>query len=241
MAGWSAAVQVVTPAPLFDDTRSMWTGRHVLPERWVLEGNAGEMGGAYDWLACLLSGGRSCTAPYDSLARLAAASPQGARGVSAYLGPSFVNISGVGLRTGGLLFPVPISFEPPDRGSLVRAAIENFAFAIRYNLDRLDLAVGGLRDIACGGGMARTKLFREVTAACAGRPVGFGIMGDATARGALSITGAATGEGLALDAAAERRRRELNVVEPGATDAGVYQDLYDSWRLRERRVLDIEL
>ncbi len=40
MAGWSAAVQYVTRKPVFDSDRGLWTGRHVLADRWVTEGNA---------------------------------------------------------------------------------------------------------------------------------------------------------------------------------------------------------
>ncbi|GAG46556.1 unnamed protein product, partial [marine sediment metagenome] len=37
MAGWSGAVQLVTRRPVFDAERGLWTGRHVVPGRWVLE------------------------------------------------------------------------------------------------------------------------------------------------------------------------------------------------------------
>ena len=239
IAGWSAVVQCVTERPVFDGTRSMWTGRHVLRNRWVLEGNAGEMGGAYAWLAGLTGGDEAET--YARLDRLAAACPPGARGASAFLGPSFVNMLTVGLRTGGVLFPAPLAFEPPDRGSLARAALENFAFAVRYNLDRLALAAGEARDISVGGGMARTRTFCQAVAACAGRPVAFGYAGDATVRGALSLTGAATGDGAPLERAFKRRRRETRVIEPSAADVAEYDELYRAWRMRERRVLEIEL
>jgi autoinducer 2 (AI-2) kinase len=241
IAGWSAAVQLVTAQPVFDQTRSLWTGRHILHRRWVLEGNAGEMGGAYEWLAGLISGGRASSRTYGELDRLAAAVEPGARGVSAYLGPSFTSMSHIGLKTGALLFPAPLAFEPPDRGSLARAAIESFAFAIRYNLDRLRLVAGDWQDVAAGGGMVRSRTFREVTAATTGRPVAFGTAGDATLRGALSVTGAGTGDGLTMERALEGRRREVHVVEPSAADAARYEDLYLNWRARERRILEMEL
>jgi len=241
IAGWSAVVQAVTARPVFDATRSMWTGRHVLPGRWVLEANAGEMGGAFAWLVSLINGRRPVRETYTRLDRLASACPPGARGASAFLGPSFVNMSGVGLKTGGILFPAPLAFEPPDAGSLARAAIENFAFAVRYNLDRIALTLGDRKDLAVGGGMAKSKTFCQTVAACTGEPVGFCVTGDATARGVLSLTGAAIGEGLPVEQALGRRRSELHLIEPKAAAAAEYSDLYDAWRLRERRVLDIDL
>ncbi len=241
IAGWSASVQLVTSAPFFDDTRSMWTGRHVLKDRWNIEGNAGEMGGAYEWLVSLLSGHPAGPADFKGLERLAAKTEAGSRGATAYLGPSFVNMSHVGLRTGGILFPVPLAYEPPDAGSLALAALENFAFAVRYNVDRLGLIADSWTDVSCGGGMAKSPLFRKLLADCTGRPVGTGAAGDATARGVLTLTAVATSDEHNIDDLLATRRRELDMVEPGRSSAAQYQDLYDSWRLRERRVLDLEL
>ncbi len=240
VAGWSAAVQLVTAGPLYDGTRSMWTGRHVVPGRWVLEGNAGQMGGAYSWLAGLLCGEGSGTR-FQKLDRLAAAAPLGARGASAFLGPSFVNMVTVGLRTGGVLFPVPLAFEPPDRGSLARAVLENFGFALRYNLDRLALTGGEISDTAVGGGMARVGTFRDIVTACAGRPVMFNNSGDATLRGTLSMAGAGSGDGPDLDQALAARRKELKPGETSLAATAEYEDLYHAWRARERRLSEIEL
>ncbi|MEE8046525.1 MAG: FGGY family carbohydrate kinase, partial [Dehalococcoidia bacterium] len=38
LSGWSTYCQRVTERPVFDDTRAMWTGRHIFENRWVLEG-----------------------------------------------------------------------------------------------------------------------------------------------------------------------------------------------------------
>ena len=54
--GWSTPVQCVTKQQTLDSTRALWTGRHVVHDRWVVEGNSGVMGGAYDWLISMLRG-----------------------------------------------------------------------------------------------------------------------------------------------------------------------------------------
>jgi sugar (pentulose or hexulose) kinase len=240
VAGWSAAAQLVTGRPVFDDTRSLWTGRHVVPKRWVLEGNAGDMGGAYEWLAGLMSDGAPSADTFARLDRLASKVEPGSRGATAYLGPSFVNMLNVGLRTGGVLFPVPLAFEPPDRGSLARAALESFAFALRYNLDRLGLVAAGVGDVTVGGGMVRTRTFREIAAATIREPVAFG-PADATLRGALTLAGAGTGDGLQLSHGLAARQGEARVLAPSPAAAAEYGGLYDAWRARERRVLELEL
>jgi sugar (pentulose or hexulose) kinase len=234
VAGWSAASQLVTGAPVSDGARSLWTGRHVVPGRYVLEANAGDMGGAYAWLLGMLLPQLAPGKAYTLADRMAGGVEPGARGASAYLGPTFVNMLDVGLRTGGILFPVPLAFQPPDRASLVRSALENFAFALRYSLDRLTLSSGlAPASVAVGGGMARSRTFREITAAVAGAPVGFDAAGDATLRGALSITAVGAGE-TGWDRVLNARRRELHAVGTAPEVASQYGDLYDAWRLRER-------
>ncbi len=240
IAGWSASVMRVTRIPLFDDTHAMWTGRHVMPERWTAEGNAGEMGGAYDWLISLICEGEDPVKAMERLDRQAARVEPGANGVAGYFGPSFVNMADLTLRTGGMLLPVPLSFEPPDRASLARAALENFAFAIRYNADRLAMFGGPSKWFAIGGGMTKSRTFREILTGVMGGAVGFSKTGDTTTLGALSI--AAVGAGDAdFTALAKRRKQELRVLTAESAVNSEYDDLYHAWRERERRLADIEL
>lgn len=240
IAGWSAAVLRVTNIPTFDSTHAMWTGRHVIPETWTAEANAGEMGGTYDWLISLIGQGEEPQVAMERLDRQASKVEPGANGAVGYLGPSFVHMSNLTLRTGGMLFPVPLSFEPPDRASLVRATFENFAFAIRYNADRLAMFGGPSKWFATGGGLTKSKTFREILTAVMGGAVGFSKSGETTALGALSI--AASGVGDAdITALADRRRNELRVLTAEAGIRSEYNDLYHAWRERERRLSDIEL
>jgi autoinducer 2 (AI-2) kinase len=240
VAGWSAAVQRVTRLPVVDDTHSMWSGRHVVPDKWVLEGNAGEMGGAYSWLASMLCGGMTEPEAMDTLEKEASVVEAGARGAAAYLGPSFVNIAGVGLRTGGILFPVPLAFEPADRGSIARAALESFAFAIRFNLDRLAQFGGPVKSVAIAGGMTRTPTFCRLVATTVGQQIGVARSGESATLGALSMAASAAGE-CSLDESLEARSAALDAYEPQRDETALYDDLYHSWRARERRMNEMEL
>lgn len=240
IAGWSAAVLRVTDIPMFDSTHAMWTGRHVLPETWTAEANAGEMGGAYDWLVSMIGRGDEPAKAMERLDRQAAKIEPGSNGAVSYLGPSFVHMSNLTLRTGGMLFPVPLSFEPPDPATLARAALENFAFAIRYNADRLAMFGGPSKWFATGGGLTKSKTFREILTAVMGGAVGFSSTGETTILGALSIASSGVGDS-ELTKLAERRRQELRVLTAEAGARSEYDDLYHAWRERERRLSDIEL
>ena len=54
-AGWSAPVQLVTANATLDPLMRTWAGVHVVPDRWVIESNAGETGRAWDWACGLLA------------------------------------------------------------------------------------------------------------------------------------------------------------------------------------------
>ena len=240
IAGWSTVVQRATEIPLFDDTHAMWTGRHVIPDAWTVEGNAGEMGGSYEWLVNLICAGEDTVKAMERLDRQAATVDPGANGAAFYLGPSFTHMSAIGMRTGGMLFPVPLSFEPIDRASMARAALENFAFAVRYNAERVAMFGGPAKQFSIGGGMTRSQTFRGILTAVLGGVAGFSRTGETTTLGALSL--AAYGMGDAdIAELATRRGNELRLQTIGVSHRTEYDDLYHAWRARERQLMDIEL
>lgn len=234
ISGWNTAVQRVTERPVFDDTRSMWTGRHVFENRWVLEGSAGATGGTYNWLLSLIYGPLDYTDVMNTIDEAIAGIAPGAEGVSAFLGPSFVHMANAELRTGGLMFPVPISYEPPDRVRLARAALESFAFGIRFNIERLNSFRGPALDISVGGGMIKTKAFRNILADVLDCEIRVSDSGETTSLGALSQIAASIGNGPSSAEYAAIRATELTRYEPNEDSALAYDDLYTEWRHRER-------
>ncbi|MEX0749407.1 MAG: FGGY family carbohydrate kinase, partial [Dehalococcoidia bacterium] len=74
-AGWSAPVQIVTPSVVFDAAMRTWAGLHVVPDRWIVESNAGETGRVWEWLLSMLG------VPASDADAAAAASPAGAHDV----------------------------------------------------------------------------------------------------------------------------------------------------------------
>ncbi len=241
ISGWSTACQRVTERPVFDDTRAMWTGRHVIENRWILEGNAGETGGTYEWLLSLLHGSTVDTTVMESFDEGIAKIEPGSTGISSFLGPSFVHMANRGTRIGGIMFPVPVTFGSLDQNGMARAALENFAFGIRHNLERLDSFRGPALSIAIGGGMIKTKVFRQILADVLDCEIGITESGDPTSLGALSLVAAGTGSGPSTAEYAAIRATELTKYEPNANHARAYEGMYDEWRHRERLLENFDL
>ncbi len=228
VAGWSVTTQSVTAAPQPDPARRTWVGRHVVPQRWVAEANAGDGGNAYRWLMELLLG--PANGGFERMEALAAESPAGAAGAVALLGPAPLDLSRPGLQPGGLLFPVPVTFSGLDRARLARAALENVVFAVRGAADLL-FEVTGVQPagLAVGGGMTRTALFARVLADVMSRPVHAAPTPEVSLQGAALAAEASLEGAGALDQLALAARDGLREVTPDPVSQHEYQEHYARW------------
>ena len=169
VVGWSATVQMVTVRPVIDPERRTWAGLHLGQGRWVAESNVGEAGGLWQWWVDLLVGqGPEALAEADSLAGRAL---PGSGDVLAFLGVAPLSARFLGARLGGLLLPVPLMLRRPSRDSLLRAVLENVAFALRGSLETLETVTGlSVAELRLGGGMTRSAAFVRLLTDVIGRP-----------------------------------------------------------------------
>ena len=223
-AGWSAPVQCVTEAPLFDADMRTWTGAHVVDGRYVLESNAGETGRAWAW-TCELAG----VTP-DEAGALAATAPVGARDVLTVLGARAMRASAMNAGVGAVLMPLPFVMSSAGRAEVLRAALESVAFAIRANLEQVDEIAGrAVPIIRLGGGMSRSALFAQILSDVLDRAVEVAAHPDATALGAAALASAAVGLHPDVDAAIAAMCGGRRTVEPEARASVEYEDVYARW------------
>lgn len=228
VAGWSVTAQAVTAAPMPDAERRTWIGRHVLPDLWTAESNAGDGGNAYRWLLELLVGAED--GGFERMEVLAADAPAGGDGAVALLGPAPLDLSRPRLQAGGLLFPVPVTFSGLDRARLARAALENVVFAVRGAADVLCALTGAAPDgLAVGGGMTRTPLFTQVLADVMARPVSVAAAPEVSLQGAALAAEAAMEGGDALAQLATAARGGLRGIAPDPVGQIEYQEHYARW------------
>jgi autoinducer 2 (AI-2) kinase len=223
-SGWSAPVQVVTAAPVLDGRRRTWTGVHVVPDRWVVESNAGETGRAWQWLLSML-GITTTEAEAD-----ASRSPLGARDVMAVLGPARMNAAAMGAGAGGITLPLPLVMSAPERCDLLRAVLESIACAIRANLAQAELVAGvTASELKLGGGMSQSAVFAQIVADMVDRPVMVASTPETSALGAAVLAAPVPGvHDSVADALAAMVRSPL-IVPPDARGAVAYEDVYQRW------------
>lgn len=228
VAGWSATVQMVTARPVIDPERRSWAGLHLAEGRWVAESNVGEAGGLWEWWVDLLVGrGAEALAEAD---RLAGRAQPGSGDVLSFLGVAPLTARSLGARLGGLLFPVPLMLKWAGRHSLLRAVLENVAFALRSGLETLEAVTGlPVAEVGLGGGMARSATFVRLLADVLGRPVRTAEVPEASALGAAMC--AAVGAGLYSGfAEAQAMASPLRCLEPDPAVVADYQDFYRRWQ-----------
>ena len=228
VAGWSAPVQYLTDEPIFHDEMRTWTGCYLIPGLSVVESSAGDLGNAYRWTAeTFFKGGDSAFGMMDDLA---ATVPVGAEGTRALFGPPRMDMVRLGLKTGGVLFPVPIAYEDPSPANVARAALESIAYAIKGNLRQAEDVVGAAaRTVAVGGGMTRTRAFTRILADVIGREIRVSATPDVSALGAYLCAQVALGELGSLSEAAATGLDRLTVTEPDPADASEYEYRFEQW------------
>ena len=223
-AGWSAPVQLVTSRPIVDPEKRTWTGVHVVPDRWILESNAGETGRAWDWI-CMMLG---CTAA--EAADLAAMAPVGSGDTMAVLGPRVMRASAMNAGVGGITLPLPLVMSAPERSHVLRSVLEATAYAIRANVEQLELVSGApIASLALGGGMSRSAVFTQIVADVIDRVVAVAAASETSAVGAAVL--AAVGAGLhpSLAAACAAMTGSKRAIEPKARASADYEDYYARW------------
>ncbi len=233
VAGWSATVQMTMTHPAMSESMKTWTGLFpasglapgLKSDLWVMESAAGDMGNAWRWLAETLFGGERGYRDgrgdvYGEMDRLAASVPSGADGVSVSLGPQAMDVSALGMRLGGIVFPVPMTLGGTTRAQICRATLESFAYAIRANLEQAERESGvEATRVAFGGGLTRSATLRRILPSVLGRPVTTFSEHDATAAGAA---GARAHGGV--------------TAQPDPAMAAEYQELYEMWSDAQERL-----
>lgn len=237
VTGTSAPVQLVCERAIVDPEARVWTERHVVPGRWVLESNAGPLGEALDWAAGMLFPG--ARRPVARLFAEAARAPQGAGGTLVCFGAPASDPRALGLPITSLSFSPLVAAGDPDRRRLAaRAFVEGAAFAVRANL-ALVAGVAGVTPEAvhAAGGMGASATWLAVLADVIGVPIRTGPAPEASALGAALCAGVAAGVFRDVAEGARLVAPGGVAAEPDPVRIAAYEPHFDAWsRHAEARV-----
>ena len=230
--GWSAPVQMVTDKPILDPEGKIWASCYPLPDKWILESNAGEAGNAYRWLKEMMFGQDELLKeePYGLMDDLALAAPAGAEEVLAFVGPSVMNMGHLTLDFGGFLFPLPLSVTNIHRAHLVRAALENLCFAIKANCLQLEvISTMKIQEVVIGGGMTRSRCLAQILPAVLGMPVYVSEIAEVSGLGAAMCAAVGSGTYSSLEEGMKAMTSPLRIIEPDSLLTLEYTEYYQRW------------
>jgi len=237
--GTTSPVQLVVDRPVFDPAANLWAGCHVVPDRWVLESNAGDTGDAYLWLLDLVSGGAAPERRFEIGEELA-------RGGFAprsmmFVGPTIFNLNKMHLnRPGGWLFPFPSLHVRPQRQTLVRSFLESIGYAIRANLEQLvAVAAAAPAELTLSGGMSRSATLTQAIADITGLRIRVAEEPESACLG-CAVLMSAHDHGGDYEPAAQRMVRHRDILpDPGRH--GLYEAPYRKWRQLNDQLDELEV
>ncbi len=229
--GTTTPVQMVVDRPVVDADARLWTSCHVVPERWVLESNAGDTGDAYRWLLELIFGSSDGSAHRAAERALAVTAPA-ARQLFCHLGPVIFNLRDMSpFKPAGLLFRFPLlHVDRPPRGEILRAYLESIAFAIRGNCEQLETASGRrITGLTVSGGMTRSRTLTRLLAETLGVPLTIATVSESASLGCAILAAVGVGAYASVAAAVAAMARS-RVIEPASRPATDYGERYRKWR-----------
>lgn len=223
--GSSSWMTVTSARPVLDETARPYVFRHAVPGLHISALSTFSSGTSLTWLRDRLAPGTDL----GDLVDLALTAPRGAGG--ALFLPMLAG--GTPLEGGpdarGALVGIELGH---DTATLVRAALEGIAFALRRSLDRIRALSGASGDLLVSGGGARHDGWNALYADVLGTPlVRTSVDQQAATLGAAAI--AFVGLGLWTYQDAERPHHRTARYEPGP-DAPAYEPI----RERFDRVVD---
>ena len=225
VAGTTMPVVQIAESPLIDPERRIWTSPHAVPGRFMLEANCGECGPALDWFLNLLGHGGD----YGWLDEASSRSEPGGGGViSIGSGPSRMGDFPL-MRTGGVLFPIPLMALGRQPADVARASMEGIAYGARQAKAWLSDVGGAASDVAVCGGVARSLMFTRILASVLDRPVRRASEPQTSGLGGCIVGAAAVGEFRSVPEAAAAMADKGDVVVPEPEWTAIYEGLYASW------------
>lgn len=236
IAGTTTPVELVVDEAIVDSEMKTNMNCHVVPDKWVLESNAGASGIIYRYfrdsfgdLEKILGKDLGVSA-YQLLDQEASRVPPGADGLFAFLAS---HVPGVQPRPPGTFIgisPRGLSSMTTGRKEIGRAILENVCYGVRANIENLERASGiKIKELRMCGGESRSKLWRQMQADVLGKPVWIPEVKEATSLGAIICAGVGAGYYDNIVEAAKGLVKCDVVVEPDPETHKTYDALFHRW------------
>ena len=248
VTGTTAMICRSLGSPYIDPGKRLWTSCHLEPKSWILEANTQWAGAVLQWIQALLTSVSRPTKTnanmYGWMEKQASQAPAGSGETLAFLGPILMDEENfITVRPGVFFFPPPahpLTESPVQAGHFFRAILENIAFALRGNMDRI-LAVTPFRpdQIYLTGGLANNRLFCRIVSDCLDIPVFVGRTREASALGCAVCSAAGIGAFSSMEDSQKALVHKELLIEPEDGNRSIYQTAYERWKEIYQKIADL--
>lgn len=239
VAGNTAPIQLITDTPIIDEACKLWTGRYLLPNRWILEANTGTTGEILRWfiqnlVQPLSPNLKDPQAAYMLVEQLAKQTEVGSTDAMAILGPQIMDASNMTtLRPSMFIFPsltLP-AITPITINDLARALFENICYAMRSNLELIqERAKVKFDHCTVAGGLIRSQLWQQMLADVTGLEIYRGSEVEASSLGAAICAATAAGLYDSLFNSAQKMVNLLPSLKPNSENQRKYETYFFRWQ-----------
>jgi len=198
-------------------------GRHVVPERWLLQGGTTGGGGVMRWLEQELGNSGESENTLVEFNRLAASVRPGSEGVIflPYMAGERSPIWNPSAK--GVYYGLDYS---KSRGHLIRSAMEGVAMSLRHNLEVAEEAGAKVDTLRCVGGSANSWLWTQIKSDLTGKPAVVPAADTATTLGAALLAGVGIGMYQSFTEAVQITVKDMRCHKPNQENAPVYDRCY---------------
>ena len=236
IAGSTAPVMMIIDDFHCDREQKIWTGRHLLKNKWVLESNATLTGANLEWVVRLLcerakDTGDCIKNTLNSLDELVVDISPGSNETFIGLGPSIMDCQKMtDVKQAKMMFPQPAlpQVVPLNSVTMIHAVLENIAYAVRGNFEQLEAYQKSSR-IKVIGGMTQSNLWPNLLANVIGQPVHTPMQPEGSLLGAAICAAKGAGHYETLMDAAKNMVQWKPVSEPDDR-ANLYNSYYSKWK-----------
>lgn len=162
--GSTAPVHLVVNKPLLDPKCNHWTTFHSIKGKWLIEGNSGNTGIAFDWFKDAFLKDLKVD-PNDQIELYLKKNSPGSDSTFAFLGPELMDIKDkTSLKRGVFVFQPPtlITEDMPKIENFAGSVLENISFGIMENFNALKSFSDYELKTFCAGGMANSNEFCKI-------------------------------------------------------------------------------
>ncbi|MBD3230450.1 MAG: hypothetical protein GF329_19880 [Candidatus Lokiarchaeota archaeon] len=247
IAGTTTPIQMVLDSPLLQ-SKKLWTNCHLLPNKWILEANAGPSGKIFRWLRDTLASREIELAKnseknaYELMDEIIKIIPPGSNNSYAFFGPmlcDWTDLKPLGL--GGFLLPLPIDPESNNaKGQILRAYFENMAYVLKLNFDQMEEISGkAISKTFISGGLANSMEFNEIVANTLNIPLTLFKENETTGLGAAICAGVGSKMFKNFQQGINKMINIKNTLQPDKKTARIYRKGLRKWKKYQKTLSNL--